>query len=114
MRKWEIDAKAFELDRHSRDCKHNNHPFIKARKNMDNPNYYISIDLITCNYRLDDKGQKSLKQIFEKEAEFLKSNPNTESFFKGYNIQDELSYFDGTSPDRLENFLEKVYQAIIK
>ncbi len=114
MRKWEIDAKAFELDKHMRDCRHNNQPFIKARKNMDNSNYYVSIDLITCDYRLDEKKQKLLKVIFEDEEKFLKSRSDTKSFFKGFNIQNELSYFDGVNQERLENFLDQVYKIILK
>lgn len=114
MRKWEIDAKAFELDKYYRDCKYNNQPFIKARKNMDNPNYYVTIDLITCDYKLDKKTKEELKGVFEGEKKFLKSNNSTEFSFKGFNIQEELSYFDGVTSERLENFLEKTYQTIIK
>lgn len=111
MKKWEIDAKAFELDKHYRDCKFNNQPFIKARKNMDNENYYVSIDLITCSYRLDGKSQTLLKKTFEEEVEFMKVN-KVNTGFKGFNIQNELSYFDGVIPNRLESFLDKTYQII--
>ena len=80
---------------------------------MDNSNYYVSVDLITCDYRLDEKKQKLLKTIFEDEEKFLKSKPNTKSLFKGFNIQNELSYFDGVNQDRLENFLEQIYKIIL-
>lgn len=81
---------------------------------MDNANYYVSIDLITCDYRLDEKKQKLLKVIFEDEEKFLKSRSDTKSFFKGFNIQNELSYFDGMNQERLENFLDQVYKIILK
>ncbi len=49
------DSKMFEYDKHYRKCKQLNKPFIKARINPKTRNYYVQIDLMTCNYELSNQ-----------------------------------------------------------
>ncbi len=55
------DSKMFEYDKYYRECKKLNKPFIKARINSRNRNYYVQIDLMTCNYELSNQGQEEIK-----------------------------------------------------
>lgn len=63
-----------------------------------------------CNYELSVDGQKHLRQLFENEVAFLESNSYPKSSFNGYNVNKELSWFDGVLPDRLVSFCEKLYK----
>jgi hypothetical protein len=98
----------FELDKHYKQCKNNNLPFIKARKNPADENYLVQLDLITCDYMLTIEGQNKLKNLFEKETNFLK-NHSKNSIFKGCNIDEQLAWYDGILPDRLDNFCENLF-----
>ena len=109
LKKFIADSKMFEYDKHYRECQQNNQPFIKARINPSNGNYYVQIDLMTCNYDLTTDGQNQIKQLFENEIVFLESNSHPKSSFKGYNVNKELSWFDGVLPTRLVTFCEKLY-----
>jgi hypothetical protein len=108
LKKFIADSKMFEYDKHYRECSQNNQPFIKARINPSNGNYYVQIDLMTCNYNLTLNGQNQLKNLFEHEIVFLESM-SPKSSFKGYNIDKELSWFDGVLPSRLNLFCENLY-----
>jgi hypothetical protein len=110
LKKYIADSKMFEYDRHYRECQQNNQPFIKARINLSNGNYYVQIDLMTCNYDLTPEMQNQIKQLFENEIAFLESNSYPKSSFKGYNIDKELSWFDGVLSVRLTPFCEKLYE----
>jgi hypothetical protein len=107
LKKFIADSKMFEYDRHYRQCQQSNQPFIKARINPSNGNYYVQIDLMTCNYDLTLSMQSQVKQLFENEISFLESYPK--SSFKGYNVNKELSWFDGVIPSRLVFFCEKLH-----
>lgn len=98
----------FEYDRHYRECQQSNQPFIKARINPINGNYYVQIDMMPCDYEFTIDGEKQIKKLFDDEVSFLKSYPKTS--FKGSNINKELSWFDGVLPDRLVSFCEKLYE----
>lgn len=109
MKKFIADSKMFEYDRHYRECQQCNQPYIKARINPSNRNYYVQVDLMTCNYNLSTYGQHRIKQFFENEVVFLKLNTYPQSSFKGYNIDKELLWFDGVLPSRLVSFCETLY-----
>lgn len=109
LKKFIADSKMFEYDRHYRECQQNNQPFIKARINPSNGNYYVQIDLMTCDYNLTLDGQNQAKELFENEIAFLKSDSRPKSSFKGYSVDKELSWFDGVLPARLVPFCEKLY-----
>ena len=109
LKKFIADSKMFEYDRHYKECQQNNQPFIKARINPSNGNYYVQIDLMTCNYNFTLDGKNHVKQLFESEITFLKSGSYPKSSFNGYNIDKELSWFDGVMANRLISFCEKLY-----
>ena len=109
LKKFIADSKMFEYDKHYRECQQNNQPFIKARINPSNGNYYVQIDLMTCNYNLTVDGKNQVKQLFESEIAYLESNSYAKSSFKDYNVDKELSWIDGVLPSRLAPFCEKLY-----
>ncbi len=46
------ESKMFEYEKYYRECRQLNKPFIKARINHRHRNYYVQIDLMTCDYKL--------------------------------------------------------------
>ena len=109
MKKFLLDSKMFEYDKHYRECQNSNQPFIKARKNQIDGNYIVQLDLATCDYNLTLDGQKNIKKLFENETNYLKSNFSKKNIFKGCNIDGELSWYDGILPERLDIFCEKLF-----
>jgi len=103
MLHWMIDSKAFEYDRHYSDCKKSNHPFIKARKNLETGKYLVFLDLATCDYWLSQKGQDELAILFESVSN--DSNGHCE-------MTHELCSFDGVLPEKLDVFLSQLYEVI--
>jgi len=99
------DSKMFEYDKHYRECKQLNKPFIKARINPRNRNYYVQIDLMTCNYVLSNQEQEEIKKLIQSEIEFVKSN----SDFQGFSIDKELAWFDGISVEHVDKFCKSLY-----
>ncbi len=97
------DSKMFEYDKHYRECKQLNKPFIKARINPRNRNYYVQIDLMTCNYVLSNQEQEEIKKLVQTEIEFVKLN------FQDYNIDKELAWFDGISVEHVDEFCKSLY-----
>jgi len=97
------DSNMFEYDKHYRECKQLNKPFIKARINPRNKNYYVQIDLMTCNYILSNREQEEIKKLVQTEIEFVKSN------FQDYNIDKELAWFDGISAEHVDEFCISLY-----
>ena len=90
-------------------AKKNNQPFIKARKNPVDNNYVVQLDLIACDYNLTIDGQNNVEKLFENETSYLKSNNSQKSVFKGCNIDEELAWYDGILPERLDNFCENLF-----
>jgi len=101
------DSKMFEYDKHYRECKQLNKPFIKARINSRNRSYYVQIDLMTCNYKLSNQEQEEIKKLLQNEIEFVKLN--SKSDFQGFNIDKELAWFDGISTEHVDEFCESLY-----
>jgi len=101
------DSKMFEYDKHYRECRQLNKPFIKARINPKTRNYYVQIDLITCNYELSNQEQEEIRKLVQNEIEFVKFN--LKSDFQGFNIDKELAWFDGISPEHIDEFCESLY-----
>jgi len=99
------DSKMFEYDKHYRECKQLNKPFIKARINPRNKNYYVQIDLMTCNYKLSNHEQEEIKKLVQNEIEFVKSK----SYFHGFSINKELAWFDGISHEHVDEFCKSIY-----
>jgi hypothetical protein len=98
----------FEYDKHYRECAQSNQPFIKARINPSSGHYYVQIDLMTCNYNLTKDGQNKVKQLFENEFNFNPSNSTLPSV-RNYNVDKELSWFDGVLSKHLTIFCEELF-----
>jgi hypothetical protein len=97
------DSKMFEYDKHYRECKEQNKPFIKAKINPKHGNYYVQIDLMTCNYELSIQEQQEFKKLVKNEVEFIQSD------FQDYNINKELAWFDGISHEHVDEFCKSLY-----
>ncbi len=100
-------SKMFEYDKHYRECKKQNKPFIKAKINPKHSNYYVQIDLMTCNYELTIQEQEEIKKLVQNEMVFVKLN--SKSDFQSFNIDKELAWFDGISPENIDNFCNSLY-----
>ena len=96
------DSKMFEYDKHFRECQQLNKPFIKARTDPKHGDYFVQIDLITCDYTLSDKEQDEMTKLVNDQ---IKSNPK----FQGFNIDKEIAWFDGISPSNVKSFCESLY-----
>jgi hypothetical protein len=97
------DSKMFEYDKHYRECKEQNKPFIKTKVNPKHGNYYVQIDLMTCNYELSIQEQEEIKKLVKNEVKF--SRPD----FQDYNINKELAWFDGISHEHVDEFCKSLY-----
>ena len=106
------DSKMFEYDKHYRECQQQNKPFIKAKINPLHKNYFVQIDLMTCNYELSDTEQNEIKKLIEHEADYVKSNTNYD--FQGFSIDKELAWVDGVSTEHLDTFCNSLYDLIQK
>ena len=103
------DSKMFEYDKHYRECQQLNKPFIKARINPKHGNYFVKIDLMTCNYELTTSEQEEIKKFIHVEKEFVHSTNNlTLEFY----IDKELAWFDGISIVHVNKFCENLYDLI--
>jgi len=74
------DSKMFEYDKHYKECRQLNKPFIKARTNPASGDYYVQIDLITCNYELTKKEQEEIMRLFKNEMYLTKPSSNVQNF----------------------------------
>jgi len=101
------DSKMFEYEKHYKECKQLNKPFIKARISPSHKNYYVQIDLMPCDYELSKVEQKEIKKLVHSEMNFVKSN--SKSNFQGFNIDKELAWFDGISPEHVDEFCNSLY-----
>ena len=101
------DSKMFEYDKHYRECQQSNKPFIKFRINPSHGNFFVQIDLMTCNYNLSELDQKEIQQLIHDEIKFVKSNQICK--FNDFNIDKEVAWFDGVSADHVHDFCESLY-----
>ena len=99
------DSKMFEYDKHYKDCQQLNKPFIKARKNPSHGEYYIQIDLITCNYVLTKNEIDEITKLFKNEMNSKKPL----SDFQSFSIDDELAWFDGVLEEHVDGFCNYLY-----
>ncbi len=105
--KFLLDSKMFEFDKHYRNCKQFNKPFIKAKINPKHGNYFVQIDLMTCNYELLPKEQQEIKKLIQNEIKFVKSHEKFD--FQGFHIDKEIAWVDGVSSEHVESFCEHLY-----
>ncbi len=101
------DSKMFEYDKHYRECQQENRPFIKAKTNPLHNNYFIQMDMMTCNYELSKNDQEKLEKLIQSEIEYVKSNSNHD--FQGFSIDKELVWVDGVSSEHADSFCISLY-----
>ena len=110
--KYLADSKMFEYDRFYRECQQQNKPFIKAKINPAHKNYFVQIDLMTCDHELSGIEQDHIEQLINDEIDYVKSYTNYD--FQGFSICKELAWFDGVSSGHLDSFCNILYDFIQK
>ena len=107
LQKYLGDSKMFEYEKFYRECQHLNKPFIKSRINPSNGNFFVQIDLMTCNYDLTQLELDEINKLILNEIEFVKLH--TPNSFNDYHIDKEVAWFDGISSEHIHNFCENLY-----
>ncbi|MCV0429962.1 hypothetical protein [Nitrosopumilus sp.] len=107
FQKYLGDSKMFEYDKYYRECQQQNKPFIKAKINPAHGNYFVQIDLITCDYKLSKDDKIQIEKFIRDEIEYIKSHLKYD--FHGYHITKELAWFDGISSPHLDSFCNFLY-----
>ena len=110
--KYLADSKMFEYDKHYRECKQENKPFIKSKINPIHGNYCINVDLMTCDYVLSESEQNEINQLIKDEIRFV--NLNCKNSFNDYTIDEELLWIDGVSLEHMDFLCESIYDLIQK
>jgi hypothetical protein len=105
--KYLADSKMFEYDKHYRECKQQNKPFIKCKINPIHDNYTINVDLMTCNYVLLESEQNEIKKLILNEIKFV--NLNCKNSFNDYTIDEELLWIDGVSFEHIDFLCNSIY-----
>lgn len=96
----------FEYDKHYRECQYLNKPFIKSRINPNHGNFFVQIDLMTCNYDLSSPELDEINKLILNEIEFVNS---TSTPFNDFHIDKEVAWFDGVSSEHVHTFCESLY-----
>ena len=104
------DSKMFEYDKHYRECKQQNTPFIKARTNPAHGNYFVQIDLMTCDYKLTKPKQEQIKELIQVEIDYV--NSNLKYVFEGFHVTPDLIWVDGISSEHIDGFCNDIYDLI--
>ena len=113
VKKYLADSKMFEYDKYYRDCQQQNRPFIKAKINPVHSNYFVQVDLMTCNNnKLVQKEQKEIAKLIKNEMTYVKHKAKYE--FQGFSIDKELAWFDGVSAEHVNGFCSSLYDLICK
>lgn len=97
----------FEYDKHYRECQHLNKPFIKSRINPSHGNFFVQIDLMTCNYDFSSPELDEINKLILNEIKFVKSNSSNP--FNDFHIDKEIAWFDGVSSEHVHTFCESLY-----
>lgn len=106
------DSKMFEYDKYYRECQQQNKPFIKVKINPLHGNYFIQLDLMTCDYELSDVIQKQIQKLVEDEIKYVESNLSY--VFKDFSIDKELAWFDGVSSEHHDTFCNSLFDLLKK
>ncbi len=101
------DSKMFEYDKYYHECQQENRPFIKAKINPLHKNYFVQIDLMTCNYELSKSEQDQIKKMIQHEIDYVKLN--SKYTFQGFSVDKELAWFDGIPSEHLDKFCNFLY-----
>ena len=98
--KYLADSKMFEYDRHYKECRQQNKPFIKSKINPAHGNSSITVDLMTCNYVFSKSEQNEIKKLIQDEIEFVNLNCS---------VNEELIWIDGVSSDHVDFICRSLY-----
>ena len=101
----------FEYDKHYRECQQSNKPFIKSRINPSHGNFYVLLDLMTCDYNLSKTEQEEIEKLIQTEIKFVQSSSTK---FHDFNIDKETAWFDGVSAEHVHDFCENLFDLIQK
>jgi|TARA_B110000438_G_scaffold791_1_gene772 hypothetical protein len=110
--KYLADSKMFEYDKHYQECRQLNKPFIKSKINLVHGNYFINVDLMTCNYVLSEPEQNEIIGLIENEIKFV--NSNCKNPFNDYHIDEDLLWIDGVSSENMDILCSSIYDLIQK
>ena len=110
--KYLADSKMFEYDKHYQECRQLNKPFIKSKINLVHGNYFINVDLMTCNYVLSEPEQNEIMGLIENEIKFV--NSNCKNPFNDYHIDEDLLWIDGVSSENMDILCSSIYDLIQK
>ena len=97
----------FEYDKHYRECQQLNKPFIKAKINPVHGNYFVQIDLMTCNYIFTEFEIQTMKKMIKTELDYVLKSPKP--FFQDFSIDKELAWFDGIPLSHVDEFCSSLY-----
>jgi hypothetical protein len=104
------DSKMFEYDKYYRECQQQKKPFIRAKTNPVHKNYFVQIDLMTCDFKLSKQDQVQIKKLVQEEVDYVKSKSQYD--FEGFSVTSEFSWFDGVSSEHVDNFCNDLYDLI--
>ncbi len=107
LKKYLGDSKMFEYGKHYRECQQQNRPFIKAKTNPAHGNYFVQMDLMTCNYELSEQEQDQIAKLILDEIKYVQAKSKLP--FNGFNIDKEVAWFDGVSSNHVETFCTSLY-----
>ena len=108
--KYLLDSKMFEYDKHFRECQQLNKPFIKAKINPVHGNYFVQIDLMTCNYYFTTIEIQKMKNMIKTESNFVAKSKKP--FSQEFSIDKELAWFDGIPLSHVDQFCSSLYDLI--
>ena len=75
-------------------------------------NYFVQIDLITCDYELTKQEQEQIKKLIQVEMNHVKLN--SKSIFEGFHVAPDLTWVDGVSSEHIDDFCNNIYDLIHK
>ena len=106
--KYLLDSKMFEYDKHYRECRQLNKPFIKAKINPKHGHYLVQIDLMTCNYYFTEEEIQKMKNMTKTEFKFIQASEKLPS--QEFSIDKDIAWFDGISSSRVDIFCTSLFE----
>ena len=106
--KYLLDSKMFEYDKHYRECQQLNKPFIKAKINPTHGNYFVQIDLMTCDYDFTEHQIQKMKKMIKTELDFVTTS--SKPFSQEFSVDKELAWFDGIPLSHVDGFCSSLYE----
>jgi hypothetical protein len=105
--KYLADSKMFEYDKHYRECQQQNKPFIKSKINPLHGNYFVNVDLMTCDYVFSKLELNEIIKLINNEKIFV--NSNFKNIFYDFSINEEVIWIDGVSIEHMDVICNFIY-----